>query len=83
MHDGMDNLRMTYYCDSVRWHLICIPYSIANLHAMADDLGIHRCHFHRKNPRMRIAEISARCVILPRERDIVNLIRESHAPLFR
>lgn len=27
-------------------HLICVPYTIANLHQMAKELGIKRCWFH-------------------------------------
>lgn len=27
-------------------HLVCVPYSVENLHAMADALGIKRCWFH-------------------------------------
>lgn len=78
---------MIYYCDSVRWHLICIPYSIENLHRMARDLDIHRCHFHKKKrlshydiPRLRIAEIRRKCVVVSNEREIVRLIK-SIAPM--
>ena len=35
---------LTYYCDSMR-HLVCVPYSTANLHRMAEELGIKRCWF--------------------------------------
>lgn len=46
---------MKYYCDHSR-HLICIPYTIDNLHLMADDLGINRCWFHNsKYPHYDIA----------------------------
>ncbi len=34
-----------FLCDSSR-HLICVPYSVAGLHAMAKELGIKRCWFH-------------------------------------
>lgn len=36
---------VTYYCDSMR-HLVCLPYSVENLHKMAEDLGIKKCWFH-------------------------------------
>ena len=36
---------MTYYFD-IKRHLVCMPYSISNLHKMADDLGINHCWFH-------------------------------------
>lgn len=56
-------------------HLICVPYTVDNLHAMAADLGIHRCWFHvgakyphYDIPKRRISEIQAKCtVISPRE----------------
>lgn len=39
---------MKIYCDDKR-HLVCIPYSVQNLHRMAEDLGIRRCWFHRNH----------------------------------
>jgi len=67
---------MTYYCDDSR-HLICVPYSIDNLHMMANDLNIKRCWFHKSHydiPKKRIAEIQAKCeVISPRE--ILDIIK--------
>jgi uncharacterized protein DUF4031 len=50
-----------------RRHLVCLPYSIENLHAMAADLGIKRCWFHRDHydvPKRRAAEIRARCELV-------------------
>lgn len=35
---------LTYYCDSMR-HLVCVPYTVGNLHRMAQELGIKRCWF--------------------------------------
>lgn len=35
-----------YLFDEMR-HVICVPYSVEGLHAMARDLGIKRCWFHR------------------------------------
>lgn len=37
-------IKLTYLCDTRR-HLICVPFSIENLHRMADDLGIKRGWF--------------------------------------
>jgi Protein of unknown function (DUF4031) len=60
---------VTYYCDNRR-HLVCWPYTRANLHAMARTLGIKACWFHGGDrphydiPLTRIAEISARCVVV-------------------
>jgi hypothetical protein len=36
---------MKYYYDEQR-HLVCVPYSVENLHVMAADLGIKRCWYH-------------------------------------
>ncbi len=36
---------MKYFVDKAG-HLVCVPYSIENLHKMAKDLGIHKCHYH-------------------------------------
>lgn len=77
---------MRYLTDGKR-HLICEPYSIENLHRMADDLGIHRCWFHNTKihanrsmahydiPKKRIAEITARCEMVS-SRKIVEIIRK-------
>jgi hypothetical protein len=61
----------TYYCDDQR-HLVCVPYSIENLHKMAEDLGIKRCWFHNKPdrehydiPKKRIEEIKNKCNVVP------------------
>jgi len=70
---------MRYFCDDQR-HLICDPYTIANLHAMAENLDIKRCWFHRGKfphydiPQRRIEEIKAKCeVVTPAK--IVEMIR--------
>lgn len=62
-----DNLK--YYCDDSR-HLICVPYSIDNLHRMAEDLNIKRCWYHSKKyphydiPKKRIDEIKSKCDVI-------------------
>ena len=69
---------MTYYCDSNR-HLICVPYSIENLHKMAKDLGIKKHWFHKDHydiPKSRIEEIEAKCLKIT-SKEIVKLIKES------
>jgi len=58
----MDKLQ--FYCDDKR-HLVCKPYSIENLHLMADELNIKRCWFHKDHydiPKKRIREIQNRCL---------------------
>lgn len=64
---------MAYLTDGRR-HLICVPYSIPNLHAMATVLGIKRCwyhggaHPHYDIPVRRRADVEARCqIVTPRE----------------
>lgn len=67
---------MKYYCDNAR-HLVCIPYSTANLHRMAVDLGIKKCWFHSDHydiPKTRIAEIQAKCQVVS-PKDIVKIIK--------
>jgi hypothetical protein len=70
-------LAMTFYCDNKR-HLVCVPYSIPNLHRMADSLGIKRCWFHPGRhphydiPQMRIMEIVAKCQLVS-SREILDI----------
>ena len=61
---------MKYICDRKR-HLVCLPYSIENLHKMANELEIVRGWFHSgKNkdhydiPKNRIEEIQSKCTIV-------------------
>ena len=67
---------MIYYCDSQR-HLVCIPYSIENLHKMAEDLNIKRCWFHKNHydiPKRRIKEITDKCIIVD-SKEILTIIK--------
>lgn len=71
---------MDYFCDSAR-HLVCVPYTIENLHKMAKNLGIDRRWFHRGAsyahydiPKLRIEEISAKCQVV-RSRDILAIVK--------
>ena len=64
-----------YLTDGKR-HLICYPYSIDNLHAMADDLNIKRCWFHKDHydiPKRRIKEIEDKCQFIS-SKVLVNII---------
>lgn len=57
---------MIYYFDNIR-HLVCVPYSIENLHKMADELGIKKCWFdkdHYDIPKRRIKEISDKAILI-------------------
>lgn len=61
-----ENLK--FYCDNKR-HLVCIPYSIENLHKMARILKIKKYWFevsklgfaHYDIPKKRINEITKKC----------------------
>lgn len=71
-------VNLTYYCDNNR-HLVCEPYSIENLHIMAEALGIKRCWFHKTHydiPKRRIDEIQSKCTIVS-PKEIVNIIKQS------
>lgn len=75
---------LEYVCDTMR-HLVCRPYSIPNLHRMAAELGIKRCWFHNSKdhehydiPKLRIAEITARCTVVS-SREILAIMREGRA----
>jgi hypothetical protein len=55
--------QLEYITDGKR-HLVCLPYSIENLHLMANELGIKRCWFHSDHydiPKRRIKEIEEKC----------------------
>lgn len=53
-----------------RRHIVCLPYSVAGLHAMAESLGLKRCWFHGGKyphydaPKKRIAELKKKCEIV-------------------
>lgn len=69
---------MEYLCDNSR-HLVCKPYSIKNLHLMAEKLNIKRCWFHKDHydiPKRRIEEIQSKCDVVS-SREILNIIRNS------
>jgi ribose transport system substrate-binding protein len=70
---------LRYLCDRSR-HIVCLPYSVENLHAMARDLRLSRGWFHDGRwphydmPAHRIEELTARCeVVSPRA--ILDIIR--------
>ncbi len=68
--------KLKYVCDNHR-HLVCVPYSIENLHKMAVDLNIKRCWFHKNHydiPKKRIEEIKAKCIVVDR-RNIFEIIQ--------
>lgn len=60
---------MEYFCDNKR-HLVCLPYSVENLHIMAKELNIKSCWFHSGAkphydiPKTRVEEISSKCTMV-------------------
>jgi hypothetical protein len=67
---------MIFITDKKR-HLVCLPYSIHNLHLMANKLGIKRCWFHKNHydiPKSCLEEIQSQCVIVSPQ-DIVSIIK--------
>ena len=70
-------LNLTYYTDGRR-HLVCRPYSIENLHLMAEDLKIKRCWFHGDHydiPLRRLTEIEDKCERVS-SKEIVRIINK-------
>ncbi|TXH11486.1 MAG: DUF4031 domain-containing protein [Spirochaetes bacterium] len=81
---SQNNSTLTFYCDNKR-HLICVPYSVENLHRMAEILGIKRCWFHNAPghphydiPKKRVAEIQAKCIVVS-PRKILELTKQQVA----
>ena len=79
---------MKFYCDNQR-HLICVPYSVDNLHVMAEILGIKRCWFHNAPghphydiPKKRIAEIQAKCTVIS-TRKLLELIQKKKEQIMK
>jgi hypothetical protein len=72
---------MKYLCDDSR-HLICEPYSIENLHKMAEDLGIKKCWYHAGKfphydiPKKRIEEITAKCEVIDSKELLLKIKQE-------
>lgn len=75
-------MEIEYLCDNKR-HLVCKPFSIDNLHKMANDLNISRCWFHNAKhphydiPKKRVIEISSKCTVVS-QRDILSIIKNGN-----
>lgn len=70
---------MEYFFDNMR-HLVCKPYSIENLHKMAEDLNIKRCWFHKDHydiPKRRVNEIAGKAKLI-RPREILMIIKNDN-----
>jgi hypothetical protein len=72
----MSKERLTYVTDKKR-HLVCVPYSIKNLHKMAKELGILKCWFHKNHydiPQFLQDQVESKCTIVD-TKQIVEIIR--------
>ena len=74
---------LAYFCDVAR-HLVCVPYTVENLHLMAADLGIKRCWWHSGASyphyditKRRIAEVTAKCNLVS-SRVILSIVRGTY-----
>ena len=66
---------LEYFCDEKR-HIVCEPYSIENLHKMAEALKIGKHWFHKNHydmPKTRIEEITAKCTLV-NSKEIIKII---------
>lgn len=75
---------ITFICDRKR-HLICKPYSEANMLFMATELGINPLWHHKDHydiPINKIEEVLKRCIIVS-PKEIVRIIKESSNGKFR
>ena len=74
---------MKYYCDDQR-HLICLPYTVVNLHKMASIFNIKRCWFHGGRdphydiPKRRIAEVTTKCILVS-SKELLTMIKAAVA----
>lgn len=75
---------LRFFCDNER-HLVCVPYSVENLHLMARELQVKRCWFHSSShfphydiPKRRISEITARCTLVS-SRDILSIVKGTYS----
>lgn len=75
---------MKFYHDGKR-HLVCVPYSVENLHKMANFLGISRHWYHGGKfphydvPKKMLDLINKKCIIV-KSKDIVRIIRDGYKP---
>ena len=63
---------LKFYSDGEGRHLVCVPYTVENLHRMAQELGIKRCWFHNSPiaphydiPKRRVAEVAGKTTVVP------------------
>lgn len=86
MHLPGSDPALTVYCDGMR-HLVCMPYTIPNLHTMAALLGIKRCWYHPSKgghehydiPKRRIEEVQSKCTVVE-GRDVIAIMKGTYRP---
>jgi hypothetical protein len=77
--------KLIFLTDGKR-HLVCLPYSVDNLHKMADTLGLGRHWFHSGRlahydiPMKRMNELTENCKLIS-SKELVRICRgEYHEP---
>lgn len=66
-------LKLRFFTDGSRRHLVCYPFSVDGLHEMARNLGIKRCWYHAGRghydvPKLRVGKLPERVEqITPRQ----------------
>lgn len=76
---------LEYITDGKR-HLICRPYSIQNMHHMAQALGIKRCWFHSKPgrshydiPVLQVDRVQRVCTVVT-SRELIGIMEAAPVP---
>lgn len=77
LHRSKRMIELKFYTDGKR-HLVCVPYSVENLHLMANQLGIKRCWYHAGRghydiPKKKLTEIENQCIMVS-SKEIVRII---------
>ena len=73
-----------YYLTDGKRHLICYPYSIENLHMMAENLEINKVWYHSKPyphydiPKRRIEEIESKCHLVSSKK-LLRIIKHAYS----
>lgn len=76
----MTSVNLEFISDDKR-HLICVPYSIDNLHRMAQRLNIARCWFHSGRfphydiPKKRVEEIRNKTSVI-QSKELLMIIKK-------
>lgn len=83
-------MELQYFSDKER-HLVCVPYTLENLHRMADDLlGPNMRHWfhmgknkpHYDIPKKRLEEIASKTTVITKQ-GIWNIIKDGRPNLYK